>query len=58
MIRDDGVGFDVQAVQQHAARGRSMGLLGMQERVRLAGGQIEITSASLRGTEIRVRFPL
>jgi hypothetical protein len=30
----------------------------MQERVELAGGSLEITSAPTRGTEIHVCFPL
>ncbi len=31
-MRDDGVGFDVDAMRQHASQGNSMGVLGMQER--------------------------
>jgi len=58
IIRDDGVGFDVQAALERAARGASLGLPGMQERAVLVGGQIEIESAPGRGTEIRARFPL
>ena len=58
LIRDDGKGFDVRAVQERAAQGASAGLLGMQERVWLVGGQIDIESAPARGTEIRVRFSL
>lgn len=58
VIRDDGVGFDVRAAQARAMQGMSLGLLGMYERVTLAGGQIEITSAPEDGTEVWVRFPL
>jgi signal transduction histidine kinase len=57
-IRDDGVGFDVQAAHERAAQGASLGLLGMQERAELVGGRIDIVSAPGRGTEIRARFPL
>ena len=32
-VRDDGVGFDVQAALESAAHGASLGLLGMRERV-------------------------
>jgi PAS domain S-box-containing protein len=56
-VRDDGRGFDVQAALDSAVAGTSMGLLGMQERVLLASGQIDIVSAPGRGTEIQVRFP-
>jgi two-component system sensor histidine kinase UhpB len=58
MIRDDGVGFEVFQARQRAVRGASLGLLGMQERVLLMGGQIEMDSAPGQGTEIRARFPL
>ncbi len=58
LMRDDGKGFDVRVAQERAAQGASMGLLGMQERVGLVGGQIDIESAPAWGTEVRVRFPL
>jgi PAS domain S-box-containing protein len=58
IIRDDGVGFDVQTTLDRAVHGASMGLLGMEERALLLGGQVEIKSAPGRGTEIRARFPL
>ncbi len=35
-----------------------MGLLGMQERVSLAGGNLVVESAPGRGTAIVARFPL
>ena len=57
-IRDDGIGFDVESSQNRTARGESFGLLGMQERVILAGGTIEIESMPAKGTEVRVCFPL
>ena len=57
-IQDDGIGFDVTAAHCSASRGGSLGLLGMQERVLLIGGRIEIDSAAGRGTAIHVRFPL
>ncbi len=45
-IRDNGVGFDLAAVT------RGLGLLGMRERMALAGGSVEIASQSGKGTEI------
>jgi len=57
-IQDDGTGFDVTAAHSRASRGGSLGLLGMQERVLLIGGRIEIDSGAGRGTAIHVRFPL
>jgi signal transduction histidine kinase len=57
-IRDDGTGFDARAARARAARGGSFGLLGMEERVLLIGGKIEIDSGPGKGTEIRISFPL
>lgn len=57
-IRDDGIGFDVDAVMERAAGDLSLGLLGMQERVQLVSGQFEIVSDPAKGTEIRAVFPL
>ncbi|MEO7913548.1 MAG: GAF domain-containing protein [Roseiflexaceae bacterium] len=57
-IRDDGVGFDVAAALQRASQGHSMGLLSMQERVLLLGGQMRIESAPGQGALIEVCLPL
>ena len=58
IIRDDGIGFDVYAAREKATKGVSLGLLGMEERVLLIGGQIEIKSVKEHGTEIHAVFPL
>jgi signal transduction histidine kinase len=58
LIHDDGVGFDVPAAQAQAVRGSSLGLLGMQERVVLAGGDLKIESAPNQGSRVLARFPL
>ena len=58
VVRDDGRAFDVPAARMHAAHGGSQGLLSMQERVTLAGGDLEIDSAAGRGTSVRARLPL
>jgi signal transduction histidine kinase len=57
-VRDDGKGFDARAAQRRAARGDSQGLVGMKERVALAGGELKIDSAPGRGTSVRALFPL
>jgi signal transduction histidine kinase len=56
-VRDDGSGFDVRTAHAHAAGGMSLGLVGMEERARLAGGEIEIVSQLGEGTEIRATLP-
>ncbi len=58
LVADDGVGFDVLAAQSSARRGASIGLLGMEERADLLGGQVEIQSILGQGTTVRARFPL
>lgn len=57
-VRDDGAGFDVEAARERATQGVSLGLVGMEERVSLAGGTIDIRSTAGKGTEVRARFPL
>ncbi|MEI6194322.1 MAG: ATP-binding protein [Verrucomicrobiota bacterium] len=57
-VRDDGVGFDVAAMSEKAVRGASLGLLSMEERAVLAGGQLEFNSTPGQGTEVHAWFPL
>lgn len=57
-VRDDGTGFDVAAVRDKAVRGASLGLLSMEERAGLAGGQLEFNSVPGQGTEVHAWFPL
>ena len=57
-IRDDGVGFDTVAARARATGGASLGLLGMEERVSLAGGEFELVSERGTGTEVHARFPV
>ncbi len=57
-IVDDGLGFDVARTLGPAGSESSVGLVGMQERVTLLGGTIDIRSASGRGTKIVVDVPI
>jgi signal transduction histidine kinase len=58
VVRDDGVGFDSQRVQELIDREGRLGLLGIQERIALVGGQVTIRSAPGHGTEITAQVPL
>lgn len=58
IIQDDGVGFDVPSARRRAQGGKSIGLLGMEERVRLAGGSLVISSAPGEGTRLELCFQL
>jgi signal transduction histidine kinase len=55
-IEDDGVGFDVRAVESDCKR-RGLGLIGMQERLNAIGGTLSIDSEPGRGTKILIRLP-
>ena len=55
-IEDDGVGFDVRAVQSDSKR-RGLGLIGMQERLNGIGGTLSIDSARGRGTRLLIQLP-
>jgi two-component system, NarL family, sensor histidine kinase DevS len=52
VVADDGSGFDPASVE------RSFGLVGMEERVTLSGGSLEIESEPGRGTEVTVELAL
>ena len=53
IIEDDGVGFEEGPA---ATDGRGFGLVGMQERAKLVGAQLDIESTPGRGTTILVRM--
>jgi len=54
MIRDDGVGFDVN---RYDGRRGSLGLLSMKERVSLVGGTLDIQSMPGEGTRVCAWVP-
>ena len=58
LVRDDGVGFDVEALRQKAVQGASLGLLSMEERATLVDGRLEFKSTPGQGTEVHAFFPL
>jgi signal transduction histidine kinase len=57
-VRDDGQGFDVDAVVGRTLAAQHLGLVGMRERARAIGATFSITSASGRGTQVSVRLPM
>jgi signal transduction histidine kinase len=67
-IRDDGIGFDLGELsgvtareienKQSARSGRGLGIVGMQERIELLGGELEINTAPGAGTWLKIRVPL
>jgi signal transduction histidine kinase len=53
LVSDSGAGFDAQAAKQ----GRGLGLISMEERLRLINGTLFIESQTTRGTTIHARVP-
>jgi signal transduction histidine kinase len=52
-VRDDGTGFDPNAEAEGG-----LGLISIDERVRLVRGAVQIVTGKKRGTELQVRVPL
>jgi signal transduction histidine kinase len=56
-VQDDGLGFDIEVMRQRALQGTSLGVLGMQERANLIGGELTIHSASGKGSTVQLTCP-
>jgi len=56
-VMDDGLGFDTAAMHERATTGASLGVLGMQERATLLGGQLRIHSEPGQGSTVELRCP-
>jgi PAS domain S-box-containing protein len=54
VVRDQGPGFDIVHVREKGC----LGLLSIQERAKLAGGNVVLRSAPGEGTSIQVKVPL
>jgi signal transduction histidine kinase len=56
-IRDNGVGFDLVTLQSTYDQRTSLGLINMDERAQLVGGECTIESIPGRGTVVRLQIP-
>ena len=56
-VKDNGTGFAARALRSRIAK-RRLGLLGMQERLRLLGGRLLVQSMPGRGTAVVAQVPL
>jgi two-component system sensor histidine kinase UhpB len=56
-VRDDGIGFEVKAVQARDGE-HGFGLMGIRERVSILGGSVQVNSGQGQGTEVVVTLPL
>ena len=57
-VADDGRGFDPVMIQRRSNAALHLGLESMMERIRAAGGDVELTSAPGRGTRVAFSVPL
>jgi signal transduction histidine kinase len=57
-IEDDGVGFDLEEVNENYESRGSLGMINMQERAALARGLFHIESKPRQGTKVQVVIPL
>ena len=57
-IKDDGCGFDIEKTTGEALDRKHLGLLGIQERASLVGGEVNIVSVPGSGTCLLLHVPL
>lgn len=54
-VVDDGAGFNMEG---HEARPRGLGLLSLEERAKLLGGNFQLSTTPGKGTHVCIRIPL
>src|SRR6185503_2211029 len=57
-VEDNGAGFEAESVGEERDGRRPLGIIGMQERASLLGGEVSIESEPGRGTTVFLRLPL
>jgi PAS domain S-box-containing protein len=57
-IKDNGKGFSISRLTGDLAREGKLGVLGMEERARLIGGELQIKSAPGKGTTVIAKAPV
>jgi len=57
VVEDNGVGFDLAAVESRSLPGKGFGLMSMHERTALVDGTLQIESTPNSGTTIYARLP-
>src|SRR5881394_2744765 len=58
IIEDDGRGFDARVPSQSGNGSSRLGLLGIQERLGMVGGNFKVESAPERGATLLIRVPI
>lgn len=57
VVKDDGSGFDVQEIRKSYGKLKKLGLISMEERIRIVGGEFDIVSDSGSGTVVSFWVP-
>ena len=57
-VSDNGRGFDLHSVRRDGSKPHGLGLVGMQERIELIGGCLEILTQPGCGTTLKIHIPL
>jgi two-component system, NarL family, sensor histidine kinase DegS len=57
-VQDDGIGFDAPDVPTACASAGHFGLMGMQERAQLFGGNVFVKSERGKGTKVIAYVPI
>ena len=57
-VRDDGIGFDVNAMNEAYDKRGSLGMVNLRERAELVNGLLNVQSQSGKGTIVQVYVPL
>ncbi len=58
VVRDNGTGFRLPVKISDLSRSGKLGLVGMEERVRLLGGSLEVKAEPGKGTSVVVEAPV
>lgn len=58
VIADEGCGFKLTAFQKNCRENESYGILGMEERIKILKGQMNIVSKPKKGTKLKIIVPL
>ncbi|MCA9921986.1 MAG: hypothetical protein KC421_06435, partial [Anaerolineales bacterium] len=58
MVKDDGVGFDTQDVNQDYSSRGSLGMVNMRERAERIDGSLRLESTPGKGTQVTLIVPL
>jgi signal transduction histidine kinase len=57
-IQDNGIGFDVDAVNRSYDQRGSLGLVNLRDRTELVNGVLDVQSVPGKGTRVQVFIPL